>query len=269
MMKSLVQKLLGKAGYRLAPLQSNPSPPPPTGAPALDAVAHADLTHDPAFLRAWEACRAATLTSPERLHALHSAMRHVISRRLPGDIVECGVWRGGSMMLCARALAEAGDTSRELYLYDTYSGMSEPTDRDRDFAGTPADVLLSGQQAELFKCEAPLDLVRRNLQTTKYPENRIHFVQGKVEDTIPGVIPERIALLRLDTDWYESTRHELVHLYPRLVEGGVLIIDDYGHWQGPREAVDEYLAALENPPMLHRIDYSGRIAVKPFTPRPA
>jgi hypothetical protein len=125
--------------------------------------------------------------------------------------------------------------------------------------------LLTGSQGEHFRCEAPLDVVRANLRSTGYPEDRVHFVQGRVEDTIPGVIPERIALLRLDTDWYESTRHELIHLYPRLVPGGVLIIDDYGHWQGPREAVDEYFAGLPDAPFLSRIDYSGRIAIKPHT----
>ena len=74
-------------------------------------------------------------------------------------------------------------------------------------------------------------------------------------------MPERIALLRIDTDWYESTRHELVHLYPRLSPGGVLIIDDYGHWQGARKAVDEYFQAGL---FLNHIDYTGRLAIKPL-----
>jgi hypothetical protein len=91
----------------------------------------------------------------------------------------------------------------------------------------------------------------------------VHFVRGRVEDTIPGTVPERIALLRLDTDWYASTRHELIHLYPRLVPGGILIIDDYGHWQGARKATDEFLAGLPTPVFLQRLDYTGRLAVKP------
>lgn len=265
MMGKLVEKILGRAGYRITSLREEQASPPVESAGSLDPAYHADLAQDEKFLHACKPCREATLTSPERMYALYTAIHHLIDRRIQGDIVECGVWKGGSMMLCAGALVARQDLSRELYLYDTYSGMSAPTDRDRDFTGVPAQDLLAGGQAEHFKCEAPLDVVRKNMATTGYPQNRIHFVQGRVEETIPGTIPKRIALLRLDTDWYESTRHELQYLYPRLAEGGILIIDDYGHWQGPRQAVDEYWATLETPPLLHRIDYSGRIAVKPFS----
>jgi len=110
---------------------------------------------------------------------------------------------------------------------------------------------------------APLDRVRRNVLATGYPAERVHFIQGKVEDTLPANAPDRIALLRLDTDWYESTHHELTHLYPRLSPGGVLIIDDYGHWQGSRLAVDEFFAARAYTPLLGRMDYTGRMMVKP------
>jgi hypothetical protein len=110
-------------------------------------------------------------------------------------------------------------------------------------------------------CYSPLDEVKRNLARTGYPAERVVYVQGKVEDTIPGTLPERTALLRLDTDWYSSTRHELEHLYPGLVAGGVLVLDDYGTWQGARQATDEYFAA-RGPLLLNRIDSTGRIAVK-------
>jgi O-methyltransferase len=96
-----------------------------------------------------------------------------------------------------------------------------------------------------------------------YPEEQIHFVEGPVEETVPGSAPAELALLRLDTDWYESTKHELEHLYPRLARGGVLILDDYGYWQGARRAVDEYLAGLDSPLLLNRIDHTARIALKP------
>jgi len=109
---------------------------------------------------------------------------------------------------------------------------------------------------------SPLEEVKRNLRLTGYDESRITYIQGKVEDTIPVRASERIALLRLDTDWYESTYHELVHLYPRLSVGGVLIIDDYGHWQGARRAVDQYIEENRLKILLNRIDYTGRIAVK-------
>jgi len=106
------------------------------------------------------------------------------------------------------------------------------------------------------------DAVRATLTQSGYPTGRLHFVRGPVETTLPEHAPERLALLRLDTDWYESTRHELQHLYPRLSEGGVLIVDDYGHWEGARRAVDEYFERHPPAPLLNRIDYTGRIAVK-------
>ena len=92
---------------------------------------------------------------------------------------------------------------------------------------------------------------------------RVHLIKGMVEQTIPHDAPDQIALLRLDTDWYESTAHELKHLYPRLANRGIMIIDDYGHWQGARMAVDEFIQAQDFKPFLHRIDYTGRLIVKP------
>jgi hypothetical protein len=98
------------------------------------------------------------------------------------------------------------------------------------------------------------------MQKTGYPADRIHYVKGKVEETIPGVIPANIALLRLDTDWYESTRHELIHLYPLLATQGVMIIDDFGHWEGAKKAVVEYFEG--QPLLLNRLDYTGRSMLK-------
>jgi O-methyltransferase len=100
------------------------------------------------------------------------------------------------------------------------------------------------------------------MASTGYDKQKVHFHQGKVELTIPAAAPDQIALLRLDTDWYESTRHELEHLYPRLSPGGILIIDDYGHWSGARKATDEYIEKYAPSLFLARIDYTGRIAVK-------
>jgi hypothetical protein len=104
--------------------------------------------------------------------------------------------------------------------------------------------------------------VKQAVYSTGYNRDKFHFVQGMVEDTLPEKAPEQIALLRLDTDWYESTRHELIHLFPRLSRGGVLIIDDYGDWEGARKAVDEYIAQHNVAILLNRIDHTGRIGVK-------
>ena len=208
-----------------------------------------------------------TMTSPERLLALCDAIEHIENQQIAGDIVECGVWRGGSMMAAAKTLVDLKQTKRTLWLYDTYDGMSDPGEADVDLAGNDAGRLL-GEQDKLdamsIWCRSTLPEVKQNLQATGYPTAQIRFVEGKVEETIPKQIPEQISLLRLDTDWYESTLHELTHLYPRLQPGGILIIDDYGHWKGCRRAVDEYFAELGQPLFLHRIDYTGRLAVKPL-----
>ena len=211
-------------------------------------------------------CRAVapfTMTSPERIAALVESVRYVARHGIAGDVVECGVWRGGSMMAVARSLLDIGDL-RDLHLFDTFAGMPPPGDEDRDISGAHAADLMADEDPDSGSvwARSPLDEVRRNVLGTGYPESRVRFVQGRVEDTVPGCAPAHIAILRLDTDWYESTRHELVHLYPRLAVGGVLIIDDYGHWQGARRAVDEYLAESNARLLLNRIDTTGRIGVK-------
>jgi O-methyltransferase len=205
-----------------------------------------------------------TLTGLDRRASLLGAVEHITRHRIAGDIVECGVWRGGSMMAVALALLARGDTQRHLYLYDTFQGMSEPTAADRSHGGESAqEQLARTARGEGVWCEAGIADVQANLWSTGYPRERIHFVQGKVEDTIPATLPAQVALLRLDTDWYESTRHELQHLYPRLQAHGVLIIDDYGHWQGARQAVDEYFAGRGAEHFLHRVDYTARLLLKP------
>lgn len=211
-----------------------------------------------------------TMTSRERLVAMCDAVSYVSRFQIPGAIVECGVWRGGSMMAAALTLIQCGDTSRELYLYDTFAGMTDPTHDDVDLRGRPAaDTMISlGQnnKGESRWCNASLADVEANMSSTGYPRERMRFLAGPVEETIPAAVPDGIALLRLDTDWYESTAHELQHLVPLMAPGAVLIVDDYGHWQGAQKAVDEYLLALDLPLLLNRIDYTGRIAVMPGLP---
>lgn len=215
-------------------------------------------------------CLPHTMTGAARLLALIDAVRYCVARKIPGTFVECGVWRGGSVLAMILTLQEADAADRPIYLYDTFEGMTRPTAHDVSAGGDDAlDVWREASRAE----RRPWDElfaetlfneghVRELLSQTGYPQELIRFVKGPVEETIPAVVPEEISLLRLDTDWYESTRHELEHLFPRVSENGVLIIDDYGHWKGARRAVDEYFASCPPPLLLNRIDYTGRIAVK-------
>lgn len=205
-----------------------------------------------------------TMTSVERQIALVQAVRYVVRRGISGCMVECGVWRGGSSMATALALVQEGEKTRDLYLFDTFEGMTSPTDADRTADGTLAMTHLERDVRKTgYWCVAGIDEARANMVSTGYPEDRVHFVKGPIEATVPSCSPSGpIALLRLDTDWYESTKHELDHLFPLLNEGGVLIIDDYGHWEGARRAVDEYLAKQPRQFYIHRIDYTGRLLVK-------
>jgi predicted O-methyltransferase YrrM len=208
-----------------------------------------------------------TMTSNERVAVLESALRYVVAQNYPGAFVECGVAKGGSTMAMAYTLLGLGIDDRELYLYDTFEGMPEPDDVDRGRFGEAAQRSwrkrrdASGRSTWI---NHGLDEVRANLALTGYPQARLHFVKGKVEETLPAAAPPgAIALLRLDTDWYASTRAELDHLYPKLVRGGIVIIDDYFRWQGARKAVDEYVAEHRIPIFWVRVDDSSVIGVKP------
>ena len=243
-----VQRKVRAAGFSISRIDRLPAD--------IDPVSHETIK----FVRPY------TMTTAERVFALCQAVRYVVVNGIEGDIVECGVWKGGSMMAVARTLIEEADTSRHLHLFDTFEGMVTPGPHDRFLDGTPAIEVFEREIAAAATaswCEASIDEVRAGLALTGYPEDRISYVAGRVEDTLPEAAPERVAILRLDTDWYESTSHELRCLYPRLQAGGVLIVDDYGFWQGSRRAVDEYFDTLERRPLLTRIDDSGRIAVVP------
>ncbi len=205
-----------------------------------------------------------------RLLAVVDAVRYCVARDIPGAFAECGVWRGGAVLAMVLTLQALGERSREMYLYDTFEGMTAPTGADVSRLAPPAletwSEAVSNQRRAWPELFDPTvfneDAVRTLLLDTGYPPDRLHFVRGPVEQTLPAQAPTQLAVLRLDTDWYESTRHELKHLFPRLATGGVLMIDDYGHWEGARRAVDEYFAAEHPPLLLSRIDYTGRIAVK-------
>lgn len=224
-----------------------------------------DISSDPLFMKLYGQCRPYTMTSIERMFSLYQCLEYVIKNNLEGEFVECGVWKGGSSMMMALYLKEKGITNRKLYLYDTFEGMSEPTDADKTFSGEKAKKLLNVQKKEnedSIWCYSSIDEVRDNIAITGYPVDNIVLVKGKVEDTLQLTLPGPVALLRLDTDWYESTKIELEKLFPLLVSRGILIIDDFGHWEGAKKAVVEYFSNMHKYPLLHRIDYTGRIMIK-------
>jgi len=208
-----------------------------------------------------------TMTSNERVAVLETAVRHVVAQNYPGAFVECGVARGGSTMAMAYTLLDLGVRDRDLYLYDTFEGMPEPDEVDQGRFGEPAHKSWRKRRDNEGRStwiNHGIEEVRANLAVTGYPQARLHFVKGKVEDTLPGEAPlGAIALLRLDTDWHASTRAELDHLYPKLVRGGIVIIDDYFRWRGARKAVDEYVAEHNIPIFWVRIDDASVIGVKP------
>jgi O-methyltransferase len=220
----------------------------------------------PAYaIETFERVRPYTMTSARSVIGLCEAVEYIVKNEIVGDFVECGVWRGGSIMAAAITLLRLGINDRELYLFDTFAGMPAPSEADRSLTAPdqrPADRWQRDLREDHNEwAYAPLEAVLANVASTGYPREHVHLVKGPVEETIPDRAPQSIALLRLDTDWYSSTRHELEHLYPRLVPGGVVIFDDYGAWAGHRQAVDDYEPARRL--LLSRLDDFARIAVKP------
>lgn len=255
-MKNQIRQLINSLGYDLRRVNCNSLTPIQASLPSDFELKSPDIIR---------LVQPYTMTSPERLNSIINAVQYITNNSIGGTVVECGVWKGGSMMAVAYMLQELSDIQRDLYLFDTFEGMTPPTDKDVAHFNVDAKTLLKSEdegKREIYRCYASLEEVRNNLYSTNYPSTKVSFIQGKVEDTIPDQAPEKIALLRLDTDWYESTRHELEHLFPRLVPGGVIIIDDYGYWKGCKQATDEYIETHKIPLLLNRIDSTGRIGIK-------
>ena len=216
--------------------------------------------YGPVVAETYTRVAAFTRLPPSAVAAVIEAVEYVVERDIEGDIVECGVWRGGSMMTAALTLQRLG-AQRQLHLFDTYEGMTKPGEWDVRSSGTSELELWERSDGAVGKETAvSVDEVRAAMASTGYDMSLVTLVKGPVEETLPEAAPDAIAVLRLDTDYYSSTRHELEHLYPRLTPGGVLIIDDYGTYEGARKAVDEYFAGRR--PLLAPTDSSGRMTVK-------
>jgi len=258
-LRNAVQKAANALGYQI--VSSNRA----VSFGSMDPIIATEFGH------IYDKCKQYTMTSVERMYALHKAVEHIVDYGIVGDLVECGVWKGGSLMVMAYTLLEKGDTSRKIYAYDTFEGMTEPSAEDfhldakdyrLDNMALIKDWRLGQRKDHNESAYASLQEVTRNVLSTGYPPEKFVFVPGRVEDTIPKVLPKAIALLRLDTDWYESTKHELNYLFPLLSRNGFLIVDDYGYWAGSKKAVDEYFRINHIQMFLNRIDYKGRMGIR-------
>lgn len=209
-----------------------------------------------------------TMASRERVVATIKACKHAVEAEIDGDFIECGVWRGGNS-IAARLTFDNYGSDKKVWLFDTFGGMTAPTEFDTtSFSDQSTDDRFKAGQKDGHNewCFASIEDVRANFRNAGVDPDSVRMIAGDVTRTLEDEsnLPERIAVLRLDTDFYESTRAELETLYPRLSIGGSLLIDDFGHWDGARRAVDEYFGALSpgSRPLLHYTDYTGRMAVK-------
>ena len=216
------------------------------------------------FLSIWDKVSNYTMISAERGYSIYKSVEYILENNIPGDFAECGVWKGGSCMITALSLLHFGINNRKIYMYDTYRGMTEPSENDC-ISSTGENIFSRWKKSRdkdgNYMWASSLDEVKNNMGTCGYSEKKIIYVEGDVRETLLTVKPELLSYLRLDTDWYDSTKAELEHLYPILEKGGVIIVDDYGHFTGSKKAVDEYFSGRVKI-LLNRIDYTGRTGVK-------
>lgn len=212
----------------------------------LDSVSRSE------FARLYRLVRPYTMSSNARLRGLYRGVRHVVTNEIPGDVVECGAARGGSAALMGLTLNRL-HARRRLWVFDTFEGLPPPTLDDPDF-----------EIAKLYtgECRGELDEVAGLFERLGILSNT-RFVKGLFQKTLPACAVEKIAVLHVDGDWYDSVRVCLAQLYERVSPGGIIQIDDYGHWAGARKAVDEFMhqRAIDVP--LERLDYTGRQFIKP------
>ena len=204
------------------------------------------------FAHLYRTVRPYTMSGHVRLRALYRAVRHVIASGVPGALVECGTARGGSAALMGLT-AQYLEADRTVWVFDTFEGIPPPTTADPDWQ-------IAQQYTGSFR--ASVSEVKALLNQLGIIQ-RYKMIKGLLQETLPTCGVEAIALLHLDCDWYESVRCCLEHLYDRVSPGGIIQIDDYGHWQGAKKAVDEFLRDRQLDVRLRWLDYTGRQLIKP------
>jgi hypothetical protein len=202
--------------------------------------------------------------SYERFLSLYQALQYISKNKIKGDIVECGVFKGGSAMFICFFLKFFLVNNKKIWLYDTYEGMSAPSKVDIDLNNKKAKDFLKEKKIENLNnvwAYSPLSYVKKNIKITNFDQKKCLFIKGKVENTLKMNKPKSISLLRLDTDFYKSTKAELDNLYNLIIPGGIIIVDDYGHWKGCKLAVDQFFKNKKNILFLN-VDYTGIIGIK-------
>jgi O-methyltransferase len=207
-----------------------------------------------------------SMTDYKNLYLSTQALKYIAEKKIEGDIVECGVWKGGHLIIF-KSLCEKYNLDKKIFAYDTFDGMTESSINDFNHNGENAIDLMkktfaSENNGDNIWCYASLDLVKKNITNVLGNTNNINFIKGDVIKTLQDKknLPKKISILRLDTDFYESTKIELLTLFPLLEEEGILIIDDYGHWNGAKKAVDEFFE--NNYHFKHVINGSCRMIIK-------
>lgn len=176
-----------------------------------------------------------TMTGRHRLDFLQQAIETIVAENVPGDIIETGVWRGGSMIFASALLDLSSETERSIWCADSFEGMPVPTVAGEGFSGTE-------DFSDRAYLTVSVDQVKNNFRRFNVLSDRIKFLKGWFSETLPTAPIEKIAILRLDGDLYESTMDALKPLYPKVSRGGYVIVDDYGCWEGCKKAIDEYRA---------------------------
>ena len=248
-LKKIIEKILKKFGYKIQQVINN----------VIEEASKEDI-------ELMKLCDNYSMTSDLRKWALIQSFKYIIDNNIEGDFVECGVWKGGNLILIKKLMERYNITNRKIFGYDTYEGMSEASNFDIKKDNTKASIkyekLKKNNSNQINWNFASKEEVIENLNNNVKDTSNIDLIKGKVEETLQlsKNIPQKISVLRLDTDFYESTKIELEVLYAKLSVGGVLIIDDYGSWKGSRKAVDEFFHNKKI--WLHYIDHDGRLLIK-------
>jgi len=252
-MKNSLQYLFNSLGYKISRNDNNPFKYP------------AEFTKKDIEIFNFVNEKKITMISYQRMFANMLVAKNIIQNNIEGDFIECGVWKGGSTLL-VKLLFDEYKINNRVWLFDTFEGMTEPSIEDvKSTTGENAinKFLISKKNEYVDWCYASIEEVQKNFVEAGVNLSNCNFIKGDVENTIPKEAKniDKISFLRLDTDWYESTKIELKYLYPKIIKKGFLIIDDYGRWDGSKKAVDEYFEKMKIQPLKSMIDYSSRLIV--------